>query len=248
MEISISQTFPIKLIRKCEILVTYSILIMTLGGCDYMVLKNSSAPLTLGSSQVDYSAVNQAVFQGFHCVTCHGAGSSTGVFLDSYSDVMPSIPLIKSVIESGIMPPSAPLPTAEKEMILDWIAAGAPEFLNSPAPSGGPATPVPDPTPLPPLAPTYASLNANIFLPKCVICHSAAGSASKVPLDTLDAIVNATTPLVTPANPTQSLLYRKVTSATPGAAPEMPPPKDGFSPLSDDEQANILQWIANLPQ
>lgn len=105
-----------------------------------------------------------------------------------------------------------------------------------------------------PLEPTFSSISAVVFTPRCTssACHGGTGSA---PLDlTPDkawlALVNAPStqteemPLVSPQEPERSYLLLKVlgTHATTGFGAAMPP--DGDT-LGDDAVAAITGWIAN---
>ncbi len=86
-------------------------------------------------------------------------------------------PLLQS-IEANRMPKAGPLGAADKLVIRTWISNGV--LPPSATPGGAPPTSGPPPVTNPPqaglptLTPTFASLQANIFQPKCVGCHSVA--------------------------------------------------------------------------
>jgi mono/diheme cytochrome c family protein len=126
-----------------------------------------------------------------NCYSCHGAASNGGltritepnfiVTLKSASGnyfLVPNDPTTSQLYDAiykGRMPlGGAPLGAADVKIIADWITAGAK------APAAGT---VPPPPALPPLKATFASLNANIFLPKCAVCHSGAKPSAGVKLD-----------------------------------------------------------------
>ena len=76
------------------------------------------------------------------------------------------------------MPPGDPLSAKEREMVEDWILAGAPDFEAEPEEPEPTPTPTPMPTPTPtPANATYTWVNNNIFKPRCVSCHGTNGSA-----------------------------------------------------------------------
>lgn len=103
-----------------------------------------------------------------------------------------------------------------------------------------------------PVEPTFSSISAVVFTPKCTssACHAGTGSA---PLDLTSegayaALVNAPSvqtsemALVTPREPDQSYLMRKLlgTHASTGIGAVMPP--DGEL-LPSEELAAIAAWI-----
>ncbi|RYZ91043.1 MAG: hypothetical protein EOP06_07225 [Proteobacteria bacterium] len=89
--------------------------------------------------------------------------------------------------------------------------------------------------------PTFESLKENIFDRRCTQCHSAAGSARHIPLDTIDALVTSPRELVIPGNADDSGLVLAVERAD---KKRMPPP-DVDSALAVEEVAAIRLWIQN---
>lgn len=71
------------------------------------------------------------------CLRCHTEGGEvdTPFSLDTYEEVSSRATSIERVVKNGSMPfvdrdlspPVEPLTTSEKEMFLEWLAAGAPE-------------------------------------------------------------------------------------------------------------------------
>ncbi len=105
-----------------------------------------------------------------------------------------------------------------------------------------------------PIEPTYSSISANVFTPRCTssACHAGTGSA---PLDLTAeaawaALVNGAStqteemPLVSPQEPERSYLLLKMLGlhAVTGSGAIMPP--DGDT-LGDDALLAIADWIAN---
>jgi len=96
----------------------------------------------------------------------------------------------------------------------------------------------------------YQSAIQGIFDDNCIACHSgdkppagldlsAGGSWSH--LVDVPSSQDASFTRVIPHDPYQSLLFLKVNCDTPGVGHRMP---FGLKPLSDDDQALILDWIA----
>jgi hypothetical protein len=84
---------------------------------------------------------------GERCVGCHVAGGAAPFSLATYAEAGPLAPVLATSIEAGTMPPWPPggatpplhhdrsLPADERVLVLEWIAAGAPE--------GDPSNPAP---------------------------------------------------------------------------------------------------------
>lgn len=71
-----------------------------------------------------FAVVKERVFAP-RCARCHG--TRAGVNLDTYANTMRDLTRIKDSIESGRMPLGAPLSDEQKQLLLRWIAIGAPE-------------------------------------------------------------------------------------------------------------------------
>ena len=96
---------------------------------------------------------------------------------------------------------------------------------------------------------TLATLNAEIFMPKCATsgCHSGPQAAGGMSLDA-DAIADEIIGIVSqgygisrvaPGDPDNSLIVKKV-RADADAGGQMP---RGAAPLADEEIAKIVEWI-----
>ena len=101
-----------------------------------------------------------------------------------------------------------------------------PNAANPPSNNGN--TPIVNP---PQLGPNFESLYANIFIPKCIGCHSSVNLKGNYDMSTFAALTSAAE--VTPGNPQASLLYTEVASG------KMPP----GDPLSSAEIQSISDWI-----
>jgi cytochrome c5 len=214
-------------------------------------------------SPVDFQKVVAGVLRE-RCIRCH----SKHDWMNDYAQVRASLASIEDEVGSGRMPKGKPLTAEEKDLLLGWIRAGAPQFVEA-APAPAPektATPNPaptpeaKPTPTPPaspaptpaasatpkvkLEPTYASLKVLIFDPRCVSCHSSEGTANLYPLDSHGNIV-LQTDLIDRTNPGKSVLVEAVTREK----FQMPPAKSGYPRLSDDEVKVLTEWIRlGLPE
>ena len=90
-----------------------------------------------------------------------------------------------------------------------------------------------------PLVATYESISENIILKKCIGCHSGGGNAARIPLTTLEEILNSPLELVIPGNPEESGLMIAVTRDD---DKRMPPKRLGPG-LSEEEIKTIEEWI-----
>lgn len=143
-----------------------------------------------------FAEVRDKVFQ-VHCFTCHGnGGSAGGVNLETYAAAAPWAPQIKFDIVNDIMPkaPNPPVPQDQKNIVIAWVDAGAPENFeigncNEPgsdtgsapgSPDSGDSTGPFDPSnPLEEVPPdneiNYTLVREKIFKVSCFSCHSNAG-------------------------------------------------------------------------
>lgn len=212
-----------------------AVLMMALGrGCNY----KDRNPDSLTSSQqfvsaeLNYANVNANVLTP-KCTSCHG--TQGGINLQSYSAVVSNLALVQSQVIAGAMPksPVPPLTSNEFNLLMRWINAGAPEFSqpNSPAPG------IP-PDGNPPLTPTFSAIHQNIFVPKCLACHSAGHSEANIPL----AKISDLSPYVVPGNPSGSTLW---IITNPSRSSRMPPASSGISALTTEERKTISDWITN---
>lgn len=102
------------------------LLFLLLVSCGYNSTEVPSALSGGGNQQgeLNFATVKSAVFEP-HCIRCHG--SSGGVTLTNYTSVVNSLSRIQGAVNSGAMPPSGSLSQETKNLLNQWIAAGAPE-------------------------------------------------------------------------------------------------------------------------
>lgn len=217
---------------RAAVLITW----LLVAGCNYTHLKgsfaaggNSRFSLPSGErGQLSYAFVAEQVFS--KCVSCHG--SSGGVNLESYSQITNNLNGIRrTVFETHSMPKRGSLSDAELSILWTWIEIGAPEQ----APGGG-TGPKPEP-----LKPAFDSIYSNIFKLKCITCHSAGNPGQRILLDK-ENLVNSPLELVLPGNADESGLVIAVERQD---GKRMPPAKEGFAELRDDEKQAIRDWIQN---
>ena len=237
------------------------VLLVTLNSCGFKHVKtpNNSA-INYDVNQMGYKEMNSVVFN--RCTQCHSQSNPSGsIVLDSYEAIKTNLSKVQDEVSGGTMPPDAPLPTNEINLVVDWIQLGAPEFPRrgqdpgasptpatspepspSPDPSASPTasvspSPSPSETPAPSgLVATYTSIRQHVFEPKCLSCHSAGHSQKKRPLDSYEAMM-AASKLVVPGNPAKSTVYIEVSGGT------MPPRHQNA--VTDFEVEVIKAWIQN---
>lgn len=95
-------------------------------------LPNNSQTVTSGKieAELNFQNVSKEVLQK-RCVECHSSDlqSKNEVYLNNYEETFKHLKEIKEVVLDGSMPPKRreSMTESERNFILDWIAAGAPE-------------------------------------------------------------------------------------------------------------------------
>ena len=99
-----------------------------------------------------------------------------------------------------------------------------------------------------PLAPTLASVQANVFNPSCIVCHAGAGAPQGLRLDAANSFTNlvgvasredSSFLRVAPGNPDQSYLIQKL-EGTASVGAQMP---FGGPPIPQSTINFVRQWI-----
>lgn len=213
-------------------------LLLFIGGCSYSHVTvpghlDLNEQMSLPSEEkvkLSFNLLNQKLFLP-KCVSCHG--NSGGINLETYADIVKNLLEIKqSVFITQTMPKRNFLTDSEKRILWNWIEMGGPFEAQNP---------VSEPPPLEPIQATYDSINRNIFIPKCVTCHSPGNSAYQVLLSR-QALLDSPLELVLPTNPDESGLVIAVERID---QKRMPPEKEGYAALKADEIAAIRKWIAD---
>lgn len=141
---------------------------------------------------LNYATVSKLVIAD-KCLTCHSAANPKGkcpsspnpeekVKLESYADVLKNVSCIGKDVEEGSMPKRDSLSEWQKDLILGWLAIGAPENSNQLLPTKGMAggsQPDGKKTPGKPVQPLPRSEEASIArgkylfnLSSCANCHT----------------------------------------------------------------------------
>ena len=228
--------FQLILYNNVKKISSFAFLILLFSGCRYsrVVLSNSedlNKQMNMSSEEklkLSYNVLNQKVFFP-KCVSCHG--ESGGVNLESYSEILKSLDLVKqSVFFTQSMPKNNFLTQEEKRLLWNWIDMDAPQQAQDP---------ISEPPWPEPVQANYESINKNIFIPKCNSCHSTGNTGGRILL-TKEDLLNSPMELVLPGNPDESGL---VIAVERDDKKRMPPEKDGYAGLKDEEKIAIRKWI-----
>ena len=228
--------FQLILYNNVKKISSFAFLILLFSGCRYsrVVLSNSedlNKQMNMSSEEklkLSYNVLNQKVFFP-KCVSCHG--ESGGVNLESYSEILKSLDLVKqSVFFTQSMPKNNFLTQDEKRLLWNWIDMDAPQQAQDP---------ISEPPWPEPIQANYESINKNIFIPKCNSCHSTGNTGGRILL-TKEDLLNSPMELVLPGNPDESGL---VIAVERDDKKRMPPEKDGYAGLKDEEKIAIRKWI-----
>ena len=121
-------------------------------------------------------------------------------------------------------------------VLVSLLALSLSSCSSDPSLQGSSSVPGQAPT----LSPHFTSLQANIFIPKCVSCHSSSRAAAGVNLESHRTVVNTADShghtIVVSESPETSHLLTIVQAQ---AMPPSPAP-----PLSDQEVQAIRDWIS----
>ncbi len=201
-----------------------------LSSCGY--LSNTDGGVVLdsfkskGQGKVSFESVRTNIFVP-HCVSCHSQYST-------YSGIKRDISLIEDAVFQNRMPKSAPpLSNELKEILVKWIALGSPNSNDNE-------------DDIEKLEPKWSSLSKNLFVPRCVICHSPNGQAKFLDLSTKesvygmrDQIFGSGRKFINSEVPSESYLIEIVTDDV----EPMPPTWSKIPRLTDDEVSKLLKWI-----
>jgi len=177
-----------------QIQLSASMLLLALSGCGIYETKGTNSlpqnAAKLLSEPVSYARVNQYVFSQ-SCTGCHSSAKPTaGVALDSFQSVKANLGEIQAeAMDTSDMPPApSSLSAFQKQLLSQWIAAGAPEQpvavptqpdgSVTPTPTGAPTGPTPSPTPNAAEAQAMTAIRGNFDLfvkplvkRACMDCH-----------------------------------------------------------------------------
>ncbi len=204
-----------------------------LSSCSYKVEKEKEPSVALDRASLGFSEIRSLAF-GPKCSRCHGNDD----WMNSYPAAQRLAQEISERVQGigsrpAMPPPNSPqLTNREKQAIVAWVAAGAPEVPGEPSPPAPteppveppaePEPPKPDPTepPAPPRL-NFARIRAQVFESKCIRCHQSE-------LDTYEQ----TAPLLS------DIEYRVQDI---GGMFQMPPANR--AQLTEEEKNLLLEWI-----
>ena len=214
-----------------------SAVILSFSFMTVLFYQNCSKPVSQSSSLVSgltaFDIVEQKAVSILttKCSSCHNVDSPNGGVdvlsvdkLLASGAVVPTEPAISPLfqaISNGSMPPGKPLNQEDIMAISDWITKMTKDV----------AVVLPPDVAIP-LGPTFASINKNILVPKCVRCHNAANSGGGVSYATYATSSNT----VQRNLPMNSSLYTSV-------AVRNTMPKNAPGSLSTEERMAIFNWI-----
>jgi uncharacterized membrane protein len=206
-----------------------------LSACSYRVEHEVSSIDDVFVSQellakISYAEVKRVVFDP-SCISCHG--QSGNVNLEDFENTRAHLEDIKKTSLLSRKMPKAPFTTLDQtqlQYLTAWYKAGNPQFAADPNPEPPPVV----------LLPTFASIKKNIIDKKCLSCHNPNGDADRVPLDTVEAMINSPLEIIIPNNSEESgfILVTKE-----GARGKMPPPRSGITAISASDLEIIKEWI-----
>jgi uncharacterized membrane protein len=92
--------------------------------------QNPSGPLLVmpADSEINFALVRDRVF-AFECMACHSdaGGNRAGLNLETYANAIDELDDIEEEVSEDSMPPRSRLRPIDKDIILRWIALGAPQ-------------------------------------------------------------------------------------------------------------------------
>jgi uncharacterized membrane protein len=230
---------------KAFSLLSFVVLLSVLSACNYSRVKGggdvgaSAFPAlnpTEKASMMSFAFINEKIIQP-KCISCHGAGTPTGVDLEGYDKVFNAQHEVhRTVFVDHTMPKRGQLTDEEQRLLWHWLNMGCPKEAKS----GDANTPTP-PVPVSKLIATFDSINKHIIQPKCVSCHSAGQDASRILLDK-QSLLNSPLELVIPGDADMSGLVIAVERKD---ERRMPLATEGYGPLSDEEKKVIRDWVSN---
>jgi uncharacterized membrane protein len=192
---------------------------------------NSPSEIPGSGSTILFAEVREKIFVPF-CIQCH-------VQYGDYTFVQQDLKNIKTAVNQNRMPKNqSPLSSEQKQLLAEWISSGA---QNEAVVSVQPPTAEPQG-----LQPTWDSLYKNIFVPKCVVCHSPTGPANWVDVSSRAGMTKTLLKHIDFKNIENSNLILRLKD------PEEPmpplPPDSNIPQLTTEEVQIVIEWIeAGLP-
>lgn len=144
-----------------------------------------------GDAVNDFAFVKKEVIEP-RCLECHSS-SGTLIVLETYAQVFVKRAAIRNAVLTDSMPKNrSPLTANQKQILISWIDAGAPETIVAkpePPPSlPPPADPLPEPDPVEP-AKDWLTVRTLVLEPACFRCHSAPTNRAGVNVETYQNVI-----------------------------------------------------------
>lgn len=204
-----------------------------LSSCGYYQSDKTKLEFT-GIKQQDISALSfqtiKSTILSPRCISCHQQ-------YNNYESVIVELKSIESSIENNRMPKnSSALSTGQKTLLTEWILIGAPE-------NPGDVTKIPLPKKI---EANWNSINQNIFIPKCLVCHNPNGQANFLNLTSRQEFFKKRNELfgndkfIDFDQPGNSYLIK----ITQDNEEPMPPTWSNIESLNTEEVNIILKWIS----
>lgn len=186
--------------------------------------------LRFSKEELGYSVVQSKIFSP-RCVSCHQQ-------YGSYAGVRRELASISSAVSANRMPKTGgPMSDRLKQLLLDWINAGAPEIAGQ--------IPVQEPVTI---QPVWQSISDNIIAPRCLVCHNPNGQAKFLDLSARQAIFSSRNrlfgegkgkKLVDLDQPELSYIFDVISDDV----EPMPPLWSNIRRLNDEEIRVLKDWI-----
>lgn len=196
--------------------------------------QSCTAPVVLNFASV------QPIFSQ-RCLRCHDAGSRFS--MASYGDLFAIRDRIQVVLESDRMPLDGPLPSAQKQLVMAWLKAGAPEQSDQSLACSS-ETPGPEAGETGPISLSYQGLKSTFLSAKCLACHRTGGSAARYDFSNYGTLVSLR--IFDLEEPEDSKIVEVVLKEGRG---QMPPIRSNIPRLTEAEVDFLIEWIrAGLPE
>lgn len=222
-----------------------AVMLMTACGRAPNLVTGENSMASSSGRQLGFDDLSAKIFQP-KCLACHAQLATYEGLMNSgmISGKSPEASSLYIRVANGDMPKNmGSLSESDVKALYDWISAGSPQFSTvATGETGGAAGAPTGPVAGGPVAPTgpvaisatYAWIQAQVFVPRCIICHRGASAAGGYDLSTYEGTLAGGRVLA--GNSASSRLFGRINDNS------MPP---GGPALSAEVKAAIAQWIQN---
>jgi len=134
----------------------------------------TDTPVSTTDKEISFLSIKNKILKPYNCTKCHSQ-------YNNYLPVQAKLGSIVALVTSDQMPfprrkgeTPEPVTADLKDLLIQWVAQGAPEFTDS----------VNTPTTPQPMEPTWISIRDNVLGPKCILCHNSFGSRAPTAMGT----------------------------------------------------------------